>query len=393
MLTCLGQVGLPYLRKLFIQDNLGMRGTLVQSLWHKPHPACVELLIEALSDQDSEVREAAAGALTGLKKEAQPALQALLENLNYSNDGVRSHVINALGAIGDWHAFEALLPLLADSSESNYIQLCAAHALARTGGRRALEPLFGALESADRELASNIFSALQTICDEREVERLNALLRRGKFYSEVMGLLSQMGQAGIKPLVEVFQSEFRQRFGATTALGRIGKPAMGILLGLAQSNPDPKARVCALIGLQEITTPELVPALIALLKDPNAEIRQWAGYALGKFPQAEVTAALHTALIDENGEVRSAALDSLSQIEGENLFELALQYAEDAYPQVRIMAYRILRRSGRQAALPLLQKARKYDEGVNEFGTKAAWGADRAWRQLRAKLRQSKNNG
>jgi len=89
----------------------------------------------------------------------------------------------------------------------------------------------------------------------------------------------------------------------------------------AQSDSQPEVRVRAVRALSNVgpVVPEVVPALIRALKDPDAGVRGQAALALLKFgPEAKDAApALEAARNDSDNTVRNLAAKALKKIEGE----------------------------------------------------------------------------
>jgi HEAT repeat protein len=89
----------------------------------------------------------------------------------------------------------------------------------------------------------------------------------------------------------------------------------------AQSDSQPEVRARAVRALSNVgpAVPEVVPALISALEDPDAGVRGQAALALLKFgPEAkEAIPALEAAQTDSDKTVRDLAAKALKKIEGE----------------------------------------------------------------------------
>jgi len=88
----------------------------------------VKGLIDALKDEDFNVRYSAAGALEEI---GEPAVEPLIEALKDKNRDVRESVAYALGKIGDTLAVEPLIEALKD--KDSYVRAGAAIALGKLG--------------------------------------------------------------------------------------------------------------------------------------------------------------------------------------------------------------------------------------------------------------------
>lgn len=71
-----------------------------------------------------------------------------------------------------------------------------------------------------------------------------------------------------------------------------------------------------LVTIDEASKPELVPLLLPMLKDNDADLRQMSAYVLGNIcrPTPQVVSALESALQDADGTVRRSAATALIQV-------------------------------------------------------------------------------
>lgn len=95
------------------------------------------LLIAALEDADSYVREAAADSLGRFR--GRDAVAHLIESLNDPSCKVREHAARSLARMGDPEAADPLVALLSD--ENRDVHRSAALALGNLRDARAIEPL------------------------------------------------------------------------------------------------------------------------------------------------------------------------------------------------------------------------------------------------------------
>lgn len=121
----------------------------------------VELLIKALSDKDSNIRESAAAALgeIGDKRAVEP----LIDALNDENLNMRRSTATALGEIGDKRAVEPLIDALKDEKEW-WARISEVNALGKIGDERAVMPLTAVLEDGEgRDIRYAAQAALENI--------------------------------------------------------------------------------------------------------------------------------------------------------------------------------------------------------------------------------------
>lgn len=91
----------------------------------------------------------------------------------------------------------------------------------------------------------------------------------------------------------------------------VGRPAVSVLAQKAKSGNDKlRANIAYLLG--QLGSPEAAPALLALLKDANEDVRKLAAWSLGTLREsAAIPPLLELAAKDESRDVRAAAVLSL----------------------------------------------------------------------------------
>jgi HEAT repeat protein/lysophospholipase L1-like esterase len=249
----------------------------------------------ALRDRDSEVRAAAAWALTRTPSAATvPALVAALED---PSPAVRAEAADALGSAGAAAAAArpSLFDLTTDASEP--VRWSAARALSRIG-----------------------------VASPEWTERLAGVLRSDDPYVRGFGAwtLGEIGPAASDAVPELVEALARDeaygRGGAAAALARMGPyaaPAVPVLtraLGHAEARVRwNAARALGHVGPQAAPA---VDALTALLRDRDGMVRRHAARALGRIgPAARGAApALKRASRDRDRAVRREASRALRAI-------------------------------------------------------------------------------
>lgn len=143
----------------------------------------VEVLTQALNDEVTNVRIAAARALGNIrdKRAVRPLIQALKDK----DSKVRGEVAWALSKIGE-PAVEPFINELKNGKLS--IQKEIVWFLLEIGGVRALEPLIqirksGGLKGLDLQLILKVNSVIENIRDSRAVEPLIQALKDGDYYT------------------------------------------------------------------------------------------------------------------------------------------------------------------------------------------------------------------
>jgi HEAT repeat protein len=225
-------------------------------------PAAIPPLIEALSADDTALRQGAAKALGGMGDGAKEAVPALVKNLGHWDADVRSEVAEALSLIGP----EALKPV----SEA----LNGPEPKLREGAAKALA-------SMGRAAAPAAPTLLKAVGAEQESSARAAML---------------------------------------IALPKIGLPPASSLPPLVAALRDSKedlrhAAVNALL-LVRPAADTVVPALIPLLKDADAGTAQRAAYVLGRCGVAARAAvpALVQAIRQTPAPAKAALIEAVTQI-------------------------------------------------------------------------------
>ncbi len=145
--TALVSGGLDHYQRAFFVRLLGKAG----------HGEQVTTLVEMLTHEVSQVREAAAEALGWIgDARAYDALYPLLGN---DSEQLREVGIEALGRLGDVRAVAPIISALKDTSE--WVRRASAVALGELGDRRAIDPLSEAMHDEDEMVQDAAFEALK----------------------------------------------------------------------------------------------------------------------------------------------------------------------------------------------------------------------------------------
>ena len=221
--------------------------------------------IEALSDENPDVRSDAADSLGMLGEAAADSVEMLSEALRDDYEPVRLNAAYALGSIGE-PAVSALIEKLSDEKAS-------ARRLASYG------------------LASVGATAVPALCEMMDHE--NEAVRVEATYA-----LAQIG-SGAEPAVEALinqanDSKVEVRRYMPEALGSIGpsaSPAVPTLIDMLANDEDVQVRFEAALALAQIgpASSDAIPVLKTALSDRNRYVRDNAIHALKRIgtPEAE----------------------------------------------------------------------------------------------------------
>jgi HEAT repeat protein len=192
--------------------------------WRDPRG---EVLKQAITDADPQVRELAAGGLaSGL---GVNPLGPLLDAVKDQNANVRRAAVWSLGNIPHSpRAADAIIALMKHDPETD-VREAAATALGNSGDPRALELFVAALGATDHAVRNTAVQMLGIMRDARAVGTLVALLA-DKEPRVRMHAVSSLGQIkderAVAPLRGLIaDDDERVRIGAMDALGKItGQP-------------------------------------------------------------------------------------------------------------------------------------------------------------------------
>ena len=110
------------------------------------------------------------------------------------------------------------------------------------------------------------------------------------------------------------------------------------------ANDDAAVRRIALLDLADLEEEDLLPSLVAALRDdPAAEVRLEAARVLASWERDEIVEALCGALLDVNEDVRGAAAQSLTELKDPKSGAVLRRWVERPEPFVRAAALRALR--------------------------------------------------
>jgi HEAT repeat protein/beta-lactamase regulating signal transducer with metallopeptidase domain len=193
--------------------------------------SAVAALVEALKDEDAEVREQALFALSQI--DGPRATEALIAALKDPNPQVRQKAVYGLGMRHGEGQVDALTGALRDSNAQ--VREKAAWSLGMRGNRNSVEPLVNALRDEDAEVRQKAAWALGLKGDSRAIEPLINALKDGTPDVRQMAAWS-LGMRGdkraLKPLSAAMKDENKEvRQKASWALGmlliRNGESATG----------------------------------------------------------------------------------------------------------------------------------------------------------------------
>jgi len=212
----------------------------------------VAFLIDALNDEDADIRADAAGGL-GLIADNR-AVEALIRALTDESTGVRVNAAQALGMMPDHRAADALKAALDD--ENAHVRELASRALQMSAG--STEALIKVLEDKSQPVRMNAAFVLGKRGEKRAVAPLIKALGDDKDYSvrwQAAQSLGRLGdQRGVDPLMQALQNDTKWivRMHAAQALGELGDERRVEPLIKALSDHEPHVRHAASKALEKL---------------------------------------------------------------------------------------------------------------------------------------------
>jgi HEAT repeat protein len=350
-------------------------------------PRAVSPLIRALEDPVAGVRWQAATALGSCgnalamsgranRERDRRVVAALIALLRDPEEVVRSGAISALELLGA-PAIPDVLELLA-SKEPAGVRVAALEVLRRLhkivlftdaegkqGSVRQDAPVklllqtLGDPDEGVRKAAVEVLGALQ---DPQAVEPLRQILRDPAaptgVRAEAIRSLELMGSADAVPdLVPLLQSsdKFLAKWSAR-ALGKLAKAPV------KEGESDPRKQA--------------VPALIAALQNPLAEVREESALALAALGDAEtVVGPLIQLLRDSDENVQAAAIKGLETLHDARAVEPLIQLLQQGHASLRCQAAELLGKLGDPRAIAPLQQT--LQDGDKELRDMATWSLEK----------------
>jgi HEAT repeat protein len=292
--------------------------------------AARDLLI-VLTDENKEVRWAAAWALGKLGDTSQAMIQGLLARLQHENWSIRQVAAWPLGELGN--SYPAVIQeLLACLQDENWnVRWVAAEALGKLGDSSpaVIEELFARLQDENEEVRRAVAGALGKLGDSSPavIQGLLACLQHENegVRSTAAGALGELGDSSpavIQGLLACLQHENEYvRWTAAWALGELGDSSPPVIQQLVACLQDEYWSVVSVVAAEALgklgdSSPPVIQGLLARLKDENEGVRMAAAWALGNLGDSSpaVIQGLLARIQDEDCRVRKAAKEALTKL-------------------------------------------------------------------------------
>lgn len=297
----------------------------------------IDLLTEALNDEDFQVSKYAVEALGDINSEK--SIELLIKTFNNENSAVRGEIAETLGQIKAVKAVESLIKAL---NAERYVQLRAVEALGQMKYKKTAELLIKALENENYEVRDGAIYALGEIKSEIAIEPLMKIIQNGD--SEVRSeAIYALGQMKFDKIVERLTTALRDkdpkiREGAAEVFREMKLEDIPKILSIAIRDPDSKVRGEVANALGQIKSEKAVDLLINALSDVDSEVRGKVIIALGQTGSQKAVELLISILSEDDLELRTKAANSLKQIKSEKTLQLLINALNDKDYRVRELA-------------------------------------------------------
>ena len=308
--------------------------------------------IEALQDDDRDVRQAAVEALGRIRdlRSVSPLIAALRDK----DTSVRRVVNESLNKITpDWPQSEAVTQQVPEFIEAlqdddRDVRQATAEALAYFRDPRSVEPLIALLRDKDSRVRETAVEALEKVAPNwpqseaatHQVPEFIVVLQNGelrlRFISAVVLGVVRDNRA-IEPLIAALRDkDSHVRDAAADSLEGIDPKWPHSETAMRQvpefiavlNATDAKVREVAARMLGAISDSRALEPLIVTLHDEDSRVRTAAAKALGKIANLQVISPLQSAARDQDSTVRGAAVAALED------FKILDQGALEQYPNV-----------------------------------------------------------
>ncbi len=312
---------------------------LGQRLVFRETAAAIAPLIEALFDEDPEIRLQAAKSLRYAKDpRTVTSLNACL--LDVSPD-VRQEAVEGLRRRKDPRTVDPLIHALQD--ESPGVRRAAACALGEAGDQGARDALVHSGHDGDRLVREAAARALVMLGPDPRLDP--HILIRSPDPEKRSGAVAGLGKGKDKDdlgliTASLADEDARVRSAAAEALCVFSDPAAVPPLLSALGDTDGQVRMYALRALQGIPDPRVLLPLIYALKDAHAQVRTEAVAHLLKLGEDEAVPYLIEALGDPDAGVCREAVLLLGNIGGERTGTILRDLEQKTQDPLKLAAVR-----------------------------------------------------
>jgi HEAT repeat protein len=359
VLQTVGDKILPHLVEHLAHEDAGVRKFIIDIMGGIGSPAIIPDLTAALADSDANVAAAAAESL-GMIGDAV-ALPSLLKALERDDLLIRYAILEALVKIGTPVPLGVITPLVGNPLLKKALFECLGVVGDLTSApllveglsdraRNVREAALTALDSLRRRTSANLFiesvgESLLALAGTETVEYLTAL-RESPDSKVRTAAIAILGLVGDPRAVDIFIRAYRDESlqqAVLEAMCDMGDKTGSVLYSrYADADEEDRCIIMHISG--ELECAECRKIAASGIDDPSATVRALAAESVGKSGMTELIPAVVGLLADMNAEVRkraTGALVRLATVAREAVAESAQQLAESVSADCRLQAVRL----------------------------------------------------
>lgn len=280
---------LGYTRRLYNNKSGKMKSYDIECMKKKKN---VKGLVEALKDEDANIREATAKTLGEI---GESAVEPLMQVLKDKDREIRIYAVKAFGWMGDL-GIEPLIQAMKDKDWK--VQLEAQNALFLRQFQPGFDP--EGFYLLDLEDGSKLYY-LNTIWGKQPPERIfKDLEDENPRVQDLAWALIKLAEPGVEQFIEALkENDEYERLKSINSLVTIGEPAVESLIKVLKYN-EKDVRERAAWALGRIGDVRALNPLIEALKDEDLHVRWHAAEALGEINNVRAIEPLTGLLEDKN---------------------------------------------------------------------------------------------
>lgn len=354
----------PLIYAFVKETDASVKESLLQSLQKLYTAEALSPLVHLLADRDWRVQQIAgkllaqldyhtsANALRNLLKATD--VDILINALGNNDLAVADAAANILNVLGDIAVPNLIIALASDRTATANL----ARILGWIRNPIAIDPLVKALGFVTTSVNEAASEALSNF-GVQAVEPLKRALREGNTNARKYAARS-LGKIAAPNTAEALANALSDKdasYEVANALAQLGKPATQFLLTALndKSNATKRREACRVLG--KLKSSETVEPLIKILNDGDKEVRIAACVALGEIGDAKATDAIIEALNDTDNSVREKAVQALGSLKQSTAVPLLILALGDSNYSVSYEAGRALENLNEKALADAVRKA------------------------------------
>jgi HEAT repeat protein len=241
------------------------------------------------------------------------AIEPIMTKLQDEDEEIRNKFAGALSYITDFKAIKVLVELTTHNLAS--VRAAASKALGNIGEKRAIQPLIALLGDDDQQVCQNAQESLGKV-GEPAIESLLVKLqdKDDKIRQSAATALANIGEIAVTSLSQLLHiSDWQVRESAVISLGRIKHDSAAQVLLIALNDTNSKVRLAAVKSLGRIGNETSVEGLLSILTRSLEPTRKTAADELLKIDSVFAAIAVINALRHNNSQVQILVINAIKR--------------------------------------------------------------------------------